>query len=81
MRCKTTDVISQLMSGYSEYCTLNEPGRMMFTDRKYKSNYNRHQLPKYIYGLVEQVATDASCENNYYLDLIIVNCFGEHLLK
>ena len=81
VRCKTTDVISQLMSGYSEYCTLNEPGRMMFTDRHYKSNYNRHQLPKYIYSLVEQVATDASCENEYFLDLIMINFFGEHLLK
>ena len=81
VQCETTYVILQLMKGYSLFSTLSKPGRMLFTDRQYKSQYNRRQLPKYIYGLVEQVSTDASCEENYFLDIIEVNFFGEHILK
>ena len=81
VQCETNAVISKLMTGYAQYSTLNEPGRMLFTDRHFKSSYNRHCLPKYIYSLVEQVATDTSCENNYYLDIIEVTFYGEHLLR
>jgi len=81
IQCETRKVLNQIMEGYTTYSTLNEPGKMMFTDRQYKRSYNRHTLPKYIYGLVEEVATDASCDNSYYLDIIRVNFYGEHLLK
>ena len=81
VQCETQYAIRQLMKGYSHFNTLNESGKMLFTDRKYKRGYNRHKIPKYIYGLVKQVATDASCENKYDLDIIEINFFAEHLLK
>ena len=81
VQCLTRNVIPQLMTGYQIFSSCNEAGKMMFTDRHFKSNYNRNKLPEYIYGLVEEVSTDASCENNYYLDIFKVNFYGEHLLK
>ena len=81
VQCETKNILRHLMQGYTLFTTLNEPGKMLFTDRQFKREYNRHKLPKYIYGLVEKVSTDASCDHNYFLDIIEVNFFGEHILK